>query len=118
MSGAHAGGFRPEEAAAGLLAADELERTRGCGAAALAEVPPPAAHQAVAAEEAPLTLLKLPAEVLLLVLRRLDARNLARFAATSSELYREPMTSVEVALRVAAARGRVCLDSLIQGFSS
>jgi hypothetical protein len=49
-------GFCPDEAAAGLAAADEmralflpLARTRGNWAAASAGVPPPAARQAVAA---------------------------------------------------------------------
>jgi hypothetical protein len=105
---AHAAGISPDEAAAGLLAADELRalflqltRTRGGVTAASAGVPPSAA-QAVAADQAPLTLLQLPAEVLVLVLLRLDARSLARFAATCSEPYRDKprlMSPVEAALR-------------------
>ena len=123
---AQAAGFCPEEAAAGLIAADELRalflplaRTRGVGAAALAGMPPPAARQAVAEGQAPLTLLQLPAEVLVLVLGRLDTRSLARLAATCSELFREPMTPLEEALRQrAATRGNVYPARLPQEFSS
>ena len=64
-------------------------------------------------------LLQLPDEVLLLVLDWLDARNLARVAATCSKLYYQPMASVEVVLRQRAGlRGRVCPDSLPRGSSS
>lgn len=70
-----------------------------------------ALHLDVAAEVAPLTLLQLPHEVLVLVFCRLDARSLVRVAATCSGLYRdEPcqMTSVVEALRErAAALGHV-----------
>ena len=118
--------FSPDEAAAGLLVADELRalflplaRARGVGAAASAGVPRSAARQAVASDQAPLTLLQLPAEVLVLLFGRLDARSLARFAATCSELFREPKTPVEEALRKrAAARGHVCPARLPRGFSS
>ena len=98
-------------------------RTRGGGSAALAGVAPPPAHQAVDADQAPLTLLQLPDEVLVLLLGRLDARSLARVAATCSELYRDkppPMMSpVEEVLRQrAAARGHECPDRLRHEFFS
>ncbi len=51
-----ADGFSPDDAAAGALAADD-----------------PAALQTVAADQAPLTLLQLPTEVLVLLFGRLDA---------------------------------------------
>jgi hypothetical protein len=93
---------------------------RGGGAAASEGVPPPTARQAVAADQA-LALLQLPAEVLILMLGWLDARSLARVAATFSELYHgksRPMTLVEEALRQRAAkRGRVCPDRLPLEFS-
>jgi hypothetical protein len=115
---AHVAGFSPTEAASGLIATDELARTQGGGTAASAGVSP-AALQAVAADLAPLTLLQLPAEVLVLVLSRLDAFSLARFSATCSELFREPMTPVEEALRQRAAEcGHVCPARLPHGFSS
>ena len=126
---AHADGFIPDEAAAGLLVADELRmlflplaRARGGGTAASVVVPSPAAHQAVAADQVQLTLLQLPAEVLVLVFRRLDVRSLARVAATCSDLCRDKpltMTPVEEAVRQrAAARGRWCPARLPQDFSS
>jgi hypothetical protein len=74
-----------DEAAADFLAAVKLARTRGGGSAASAGVPPDA-RQAIAADQAPLTLLLLPAEVLVIVFGRLDARSLARLAGTSSVL--------------------------------
>ena len=53
------------------------------------------------------------------MLSRLDAFSLARFSATCSELFREPMTPVEEALRKrTAAGGRACPARLPQGFSS
>jgi hypothetical protein len=126
---AQAAGFSPVEAAAGLLAADELRvlflplaRTQGGGTAASAGVAPPTARRAVVADQAPLTLLQLPGEVLVLVFGRLGARSLARLAATCYELYRDkprPMTPVEEALRQrAAARGRVCPARLPHEFNS
>jgi hypothetical protein len=69
---------------------------------------------------APLTLLQLPPEVLILVLCRHHTLSLTRVAATCSELYRgkpRPMTLVEEALRQrTAARGHVCPDRLAEGF--
>jgi hypothetical protein len=122
-------GFSPDDAASGLLAADELRalflplvRTRGGGNAAASGVPPPAARQAAAADQAPLTLLQLPGDLLVLVFWRLDACSLARVAASCSELYHSkpcPMTPVEEVLRKrAAARGRVCPARLPHEFSS
>jgi hypothetical protein len=84
---AQAAGFGPVEAAAGLLAADELSLKRGGGTASSAGTPPQASRQAVAANQAPLTLLHLPAGVLVLVFGRLDTCHMARVAATCSELY-------------------------------
>jgi hypothetical protein len=116
---AHAAVFGPDEAATGLLASDELARMRGGGTAESAGVPPTAACQAVAADQAPLTLLQLPAEALVLVFGRLNMCSLACIAATCSEVFREPMNPVEEALRQrAAARGRMCPDRLPQDFSS
>ena len=117
--------FSPDESAAGLLVADKLRalllplaRAKGGGTAVSAGVPQPAA-QAVAADHEPLTLQQLPAEVLHLMLSRLDAHRTAGVAATCSELFREPMNPVLEALRQrAAAHGRVCPDSRPQGFSS
>ena len=118
---AQASGFSPEEAAAGLLTADEPAREASGG---------PAPHT-FTGHQAPLTLLKLLVEVLVVVLGWLDARSLAHFAATCSELYcgkvdfpffplrerlrraDEPrsMTPVEEALRQrASARDRFCPD--------
>ena len=70
-----------------------------------------------------LTLLQLPVEAIVLVLGRLDARSLARVAATYSELNgdkpRPMMNSVVEALRQrATACGRVCPDRLPNYFSS
>jgi hypothetical protein len=73
--------FSPDEAAVCLLGTDEL----GHGEAGAL---PAATHQAAAAGQATLTLLQLPAEVLILVLCRLDTLSVARFATTCSELYR------------------------------
>ncbi len=50
---------------------------------------PPTTSQAAAAGQAPLMLLQLPAEMLLLVLCRLYTLNLARFVITCSGLYRD-----------------------------
>ncbi len=91
---AQAAGFGPDSSASGLLAADELAHTRVGGTAESGGVPRPVDRQAVTADQAPLTLLQFPAEVLFLVLCRLDAQNLARLAATCSELFREPMAPV------------------------
>ncbi len=66
-----------------------------------------------------MTLLQLPPEVIVLVLSRLDARSLARVAATCLGLYRDqprPMTPVEEALRErAATRGHVSWGCLPEG---
>ena len=62
-----------------MLAALTLTLTQGGGTAASAGVPPPAAHD-IPADQAPLTVLQLPAEVLLLVLSWLDTPSLARKA--------------------------------------
>ena len=104
---------------AGALRVVGTAATRGVGTAASAGVLPPAAHQAAAADQAPLALLQLPAEVLVIVFGRLDARSPARLAATFSELFRKPMTPAEEVLRQCAAeRGRVCPSSLPLDFSS
>jgi hypothetical protein len=127
---AQAAGFvSPGEVMAGLLAVDELRahflllaRTRGGSSAESAAVPPPAAYQAVDADQAPLTLLRLLTEIIVLVFCRLDARSLARVDAICSELYLDkprPMTPVEEVLRQrAASRGRVCPAHLPPEFSS
>ena len=86
-------GFCPDEAKAGLLAADELRAfflplARGRATAPSAGVQPPA-MLAVAARPSPPTLLQLPPEVLVLVLCRLDALSLALVAITCSGLYRD-----------------------------
>jgi len=137
-------GFGPDDAAVGLLAADELRAlflplARGRASAPPpgppppgtpppgplpAGAPPPATHLAVAAKAAPLTLtlLLLPPEIITLVLCRLDAHSLSRVAATCSELYRtppRPMTLVEEALRErAAARGHASPGRLPEGATS
>jgi hypothetical protein len=109
--------------AAGLLVTDELDRGAAPSAGALL----PATREATAAGQAPLTLLQLPAEVLVLVLCRLNTLGLARVATTCFELYPDkpaadeprPMTPVEEALRQrAAARGHLCPDRLAEVFSS
>ena len=116
-------GFGPDEAAAGLLAADELRAlffplARGRVTAPSAGVPPPA-MVAVAAEPSPLTLLQLPPDVIVLVFSLLDARSLARVAATCSGLYRDqprPIAPVFEALRQRAAeRGHVSPGRLPDG---
>ena len=111
-------GFSPDESATGLIAADKLARTRDGGIAESAGELPPATLQSVAADQAPLSLLQFPIEVLLLVLGRLDMQSLAHVAATCSALFHEPMNPVEEALQQrAAARGRVCPARLPQDFS-
>ena len=124
---AQAAGFSPDAAAAGLLVADQLRAlflplARGLDAVPSAGALPPTAPHAAAAGNAHLTLLQLPAEVLILVFDRLDTQSLARVAATCSELCHHkprPMTPVEEVLRHrAAARGRVCPARLPQEFSS
>ena len=106
---AQAAGFSPVEAAAGLLAADELRalflplaRTQGGGTAASAGVSPKAARQAVAVDQAPLTLLQLPAEVLLLVIGRLNARS--RYRHVPRALQRQTAADDSSRGIVAAAR--------------
>ena len=93
-------GFGPAEAASSLVTTDELRAlflARCLAAAPSAGAPPPATSLAVAAAPAPLTLLQLPPDVLVLVFCRLDACSLALFAATCSGLYRDqprPRTTV------------------------
>ncbi len=92
-----------------------LASARGGATSALAGLPP-AAAEAVAADNAPLKLLQLQAEVLVLVLFLLDAQSLARVAATCLELYRDKprpmMTPVE------ETRGRALPERLPLEFSS
>jgi hypothetical protein len=113
--------FSPDVLATGLLATDKLARTRGGGTAEAACVLPPATLQAVA-DQAPLSLMQLTAEVLLLVLSRLDAQSLACFAAacsTCSAHFCESMTPVEEALRQrVVVRGHACPARFPQNFSS
>ena len=113
----------PDEAEAGMIAAEELRARGSIGTATYAGLPPPVASQAVAADQTPLTLLQLPADAIVLVLRWLDARSLVCVAATCSKLCRDNtrpmMTPVEEAQRErASARGHVCPDSLPHEFSS
>ena len=101
-----ADGFSPDDAAAGALAADE-----------------PAFLQIVSADEAPLTLLQLLAEVLVLLFGLLDVLALIHVTATCSELYHDKptpmMTPMEEVLRQRAAGiGRVCHGRLHHYFSS
>ena len=70
-----------------------------------------------------MTLLQLPAEVLVLWFGRLDARSLTRAVAICAELYRDKLRSimtheVEVLRQCAAARGHFCPERLAQNFSS
>jgi hypothetical protein len=115
-------GFSPNKAASGLRAADELARTGGVDTAVSAGKPPPAARQAAAPDQAPLTLLQLPAEVLVIVFSRLEPLSLERLAATCSEIYyskSRPMTPLEEALRQRAAeQGCGCPAHLPHEFSS
>jgi len=84
--------------------------------------PPPATHRAAAAKPVPRTLLSLPPEVIVLVFGWLDARSLARVAASCSVLYRDqprPMNTVEEALRErASARGHTSPGPLPEGVTS
>ena len=77
--------------------------------------PVPTDTGATGADATPFTLTILPTDEILIVLLCLDARNLARAAATCRYL----RDLVESALRLrAATRGRTCPDQLPVGFSS
>jgi alpha-tubulin suppressor-like RCC1 family protein len=89
---AQATGLRHDDAATGPLVTEEALQFQSTGALS------PAAHQAAAAGQSPLTLLQLPADVLMLVLCWLDTRSLTHFATTCAGLYRDkprPMTPAE-----------------------
>lgn len=94
--------FGPDEAAAGLIASEELRAlfipvAPSRATAPSVGAPPPATSLAITAAPAPLTLLQLPPDVLVLVFCRLDACSLALVAATCSGLYHDqprPRTTV------------------------
>ena len=110
------------KATAGLLVADELravfqESVDAC--AASAPVRGPGAKR-LRLDHAPLTLLQLPPDVVLLLFCRLDLRSLVCIATTCSRLYHEdpprPMTLAEEALRErAVVRGYVSPVCLPEG---
>ena len=106
-------------ATTGLRVADELRAVFQWSVDAVSAPVLGSGAKRMRLDPAPLALLHLPPDVLLLVFRRLDSRSLVRIAATCSRLYRDPqrpMTLVEEALRErAVVRGYVTPVCLPEG---